>query len=368
MAKASTSRPGGAGDGSPTGPRISPTSGATRPSDSLGGEKLLELYRWMLLTRKLEERLVNLYRQNQVVGGLYRSLGQEAETIGAVYALDKADVVAPLIRNMGAVLVKGYRPRDVAMQYMARGGSPSHGKDLNIHFGAVPEPGVISPISILGDLIPVAAGVALAFKLRKQKQVTLAFIGDGGSSTGAFYEGMNLAAVWKLPLIVVVENNGYAYSTSMSKQMAVKRIAEKATGLGIFGETVDGNDVLAVYDAVRTARERATAGLGPTLLEVITYRRKGHAEHDGQKYVPAGEIESWEKKDPVDRYAAFLIEQGHATREDLTTVDREVTAHLEEEIDAALAAPMPEPEVALENVYASPARAEDVLAPYRARA
>jgi pyruvate dehydrogenase E1 component alpha subunit/2-oxoisovalerate dehydrogenase E1 component alpha subunit len=356
MAKASTSRRERAGE----------APGAT-PSSSLSRDQLLEIYRWMLVTRRLEERLVNLYRQNQVVGGLYRSLGQEAETIGAVYALEKADVVAPLIRNMGAVLVKGYRPRDVAMQYMARGEGPSRGKDLNIHFGTVPEPGVVSPISMLGDLIPVMAGVALSFKLRRQPQIALAFIGDGGSSTGAFYEGMNLAAVWKLPLVVIVENNGYAYSTPMRRQMAVKQCADKALGLGIQGVTVDGNDPLPVYDAVREARARAVSGEGATLIEVLTYRRKGHAEHDMQKYVPAGEIESWERKDPVDRYEARLLEMGHATRERLTEIQHEVSAYLETEIDAAMAAPLPRPEVALENVYAVPDRAEDTLAPYRNR-
>jgi pyruvate dehydrogenase E1 component alpha subunit/2-oxoisovalerate dehydrogenase E1 component alpha subunit len=359
MAKASTSK-------SPDGSRRSAQNGG-RPSEHLSREQRVEILRWMLLTRKLEERLVNLYRQNQVVGGLYRSLGQEAETIGAVYALEKEDVIAPLIRNMGAVLVKGYRARDVAMQYMARANGPSRGKDLNIHFGEVPEPGVVSPISMLGELIPVMTGVALAFKLRKQSNVALAFIGDGGSSTGPFYEGMNLAAVWKLPLIVIVENNGYAYSTPMHKQMAVRRIADKAPGLGIFGDTVDGNDALAVYDAVRAARERAIQGEGPSLIEVITYRRKGHAEHDAQKYVPPGEIESWEKKDPVERYERALIEAGYATKESVDALAREVTAHLEEEFDAALASPMPEPEIALEDVYANPARAEDVLLPYRRR-
>ncbi|HYV51365.1 MAG TPA: thiamine pyrophosphate-dependent dehydrogenase E1 component subunit alpha [Dongiaceae bacterium] len=359
MAKASTSKPG-------DGARRTAHNGG-RASDHLTRDERLEILRWMLLTRKLEERLVNLYRQNQVVGGLYRSLGQEAETIGAVYALEKEDVIAPLIRNMGAVLVKGYRPRDVAMQYMARADGPSRGKDLNIHFGEVPEPGVVSPISMLGVLIPVMTGIALAFKLRRQPQVALAFIGDGGSSTGPFYEGMNLAAVWKLPLIVIVENNGYAYSTPMHKQMAVERIAEKAPGLGIFGTTVDGNDALDVYDAVRSARERAIRGEGPSLIEVITYRRKGHAEHDAQKYVPAGEVETWEKKDPVDRYEKALIEAGHATAESIEAMTKEVVAHLEEEFDAAFASPLPEPEVALENVYASPQRAEDVLLPYRRR-
>jgi len=358
MAKASTSR--GAGGASRAGGKD-----VGRPSEQLSREQRLELYRWMLLTRKLEERLVNLYRQNQVVGGLYRSLGQEAETIGAVYALEKQDLVAPLIRNMGAVLVKGYRARDVAMQYMARSEGPTRGKDLNIHFGSVPEPGVVSPISMLGDLIPVMAGVALGAKLRKENTVALAYIGDGGTSTGAFYEGMNLAAVWKAPLIVIVENNCYAYSTPTSRQMAVKQIADKAIGLGIHGETVDGNDVLAVYDAVRAARERARSGNGPSLIEVMTYRRKGHAEHDMQKYVPEGEIDAWVQKDPLERYQRELIEAGLATEKDLEAVSAEVTAHLEEEIDAALAAPLPDPAIALEDVYAVPSRAEDFLAPYR---
>jgi pyruvate dehydrogenase E1 component alpha subunit/2-oxoisovalerate dehydrogenase E1 component alpha subunit len=218
---------------------------------------------------------------------------------------------------------------------------------------------------MLGDLIPVMAGVALAMKLRREPRIGLAFIGDGGSSTGAFYEGMNLAAVWKLPLVVVVENNCYAYSTPISRQMAVPNVADKALGLGIFGETVDGNDPLAVYDAVKGARGRAVAGEGPSLIEVLTYRRKGHAEHDMQKYVPAGEIEAWEKKDPVDRFERMLLEGGRTARDELAAVAHEVGAVLEEEIDAALAAPLPDPEIALEHVYATPERAEDTLAPYR---
>lgn len=318
----------------------------------------------MLLTRRLEERLVNLYRQNRVVGGLYRSLGQEAETVASVYALQEQDYIAPLIRNLGAVLLKGYPPRDVAMQYMARVGGPTRGKDLNIHFGGL-ENRVIPPISMLGDLVPVMAGVALAAKLRGEDRVALTYIGDGGSSTGAFYEGMNLAAVWKLPLIVVAEDNGYAYSTPTHRQMAVKTIADKAKGLGIHGETTDGNDPLAVYDAVKEARERAVAGDGPSLIEVKTYRRKGHAEHDMQRYVPAGEIEAWEKKDPLDRYRARLLKEGYATPVDLEAVREEVERTLERDIEAAEASPLPDPRIALENVYAVPAQARDVLAAYR---
>jgi pyruvate dehydrogenase E1 component alpha subunit/2-oxoisovalerate dehydrogenase E1 component alpha subunit len=178
---------------------------------------------------------------------------------------------------------------------------------------------------------------------------------------------MNLAAVWKAPLIVIVENNCYAYSTPTNRQMAVEHVADKAKGLGIHGETVDGNDPLPVYDAVREARSRGIAGEGPSLIEVLTYRRKGHAEHDMQKYVPEGEIEAWEKKDPVDLYEKNLIAGGYASRKDIDAVGEEVKKHLEEEIDAAMASPMPEPGIALEDVYAVPSRAEDVLAPYRDR-
>jgi TPP-dependent pyruvate/acetoin dehydrogenase alpha subunit len=363
MAKASTSSGGGASRGHRS--RRDRKAGA-RPSAGLTAERRLELYRWMILTRALEERLVNLYRQNRVVGGLYRSLGQEAETVGAAAALETQDIIGPLIRNMGAVLVKGYRPRDVAMQYMARAGGPTRGKDLNTHFGTAPEPGVVAPVSMLGDLVPVMAGVALAAKLRREDRVALTWIGDGGTSTGAFYEGMNLAAVWKLPLIVVAEDNRYAYSTPVARQMAVDTIADKAAGLGIFGETLDGNDVLAVYDAVRAARARAVAGEGPSLLEVKTYRMKGHAEHDVQAYVPDGEIAAWAAKDPVRRYETALAEGGHAAPADLERVRAEVAALLDEEIAAAEASPLPDPAVALENVYASPVHAEDVLAPYRA--
>jgi pyruvate dehydrogenase E1 component alpha subunit/2-oxoisovalerate dehydrogenase E1 component alpha subunit len=218
---------------------------------------------------------------------------------------------------------------------------------------------------MLGDLIPVMAGVALSAKLRGEDRVGLTYIGDGGTSTGAFYEGVNLAAVWKLPLIVVAENNGYAYSTPVNRQMAIDRIATKAIGLGIHGETVDGDDPLAVYDAVKAARARAVAGEGPSLIEVMTYRRKGHAEHDMQKYVPEGEIDAWEAKDPIERYERDIVASKHATKKDLEKVGEEVAAFLEEEIEAAMASPLPEQDVALENVYGIPSRAEDSLAAHR---
>jgi TPP-dependent pyruvate/acetoin dehydrogenase alpha subunit len=314
-------------------------------------EQKLELYRFMRLNRVVEERLVNLYRQGKVVGGLYRSLGQEATSVGTAYALRKGDIVGPLIRNLGVVLVMGYSPRDVMTQYMARATSPSGGKDCNLHFGR-PERGVISPISMLGALVPVMAGIALAARMQKKDLVTMTWIGDGGTSTGAFHEGINFAAVQKLPLVIVAENNGWAYSTPVRKQTACVRLADKAAAYGIPGETVDGNDVLAVYDAARRAVELARSGGGPTLLESVTYRMKGHAEHDAQAYVPKEELEEWKSRDPIEGYSRTLVESGAASANELAAIDQAISEEIDREVEFAEKSPLPQPEFALEGVYA----------------
>ena len=320
-------------------------------------EQRLELYRFMRLNRVVEEKLVNLYRQGKVVGGLYRSLGQEATSIGSAYALAKGDIVGPLIRNMGVVLVMGYSPRDVITQYMARATSPSGGKDCNLHFGR-PERGVISPISMLGALIPVMAGIALAARMQKKDLVTMTWIGDGGTSTGAFHEGLNFAAVQRLPLVVIAENNGWAYSTPFHKQTAAKCLADKAGAYGIPGESVDGNDVLAVYEAARRAVDRARSGGGPTLVEALTYRMKGHAEHDAQAYVRKEDLEAWRHKDPLERYSRVLIESKDATAEQLTAIDEAIGQEVDREVQLAEQSPLPEAGVALQNVYANGAIVE----------
>jgi TPP-dependent pyruvate/acetoin dehydrogenase alpha subunit len=315
-------------------------------------EQRLELYRFMRLNRVVEEKLVNLYRQGKVVGGLYRSLGQEATSIGSAFALAKGDIVGPLIRNLGVVLVMGYSPRDVITQYMARATSPSGGKDCNLHFGR-PERGVISPISMLGALIPVMAGIALAGRMQKKDLVTMTWIGDGGTSTGAFHEGINFAAVQKLPMVVIAENNGWAYSTPFHKQTAARSLADKAAAYGIPGESVDGNDVLAVYAAARRAVDRARSGGGPTLIEALTYRMKGHAEHDAQTYVKKEDLEAWRKKDPIERYARVLLESSVATAEQLAAIDEAIGQEVDREVQLAEQSPLPEPAVALQNVYAN---------------
>lgn len=317
---------------------------------TLKPEQLLELYRYLKLTRLVEERLVNLYRQTKVVGGVFRSLGQEATAVGTAYALQPEDFITPLIRDLGAVLVKGIRPRDIFAQYMAKAWGPSGGRDLNIHFGDM-EKGFIGPISHLGDMIPVMTGVLLGGRLKQKKFVGVAYIGDGGMSTGAFHEGLNFAAVQKLPLIVVAEHNQYAYSTPTSMQTAVKDLAEKAAGYGIPAYIVDGNDVIACYEVTKRAADYARGGGGAVLIEAKTYRRKGHAEHDDQRYVAAGEVEWWEKNnDPVDRFEKYLLENNF-TQQQLDDITAEVVREIDEDCAWAESSPMPEPEQAAYNVF-----------------
>ena len=317
---------------------------------TLKPEQLLELYRYLKLTRLVEERLVNLYRQTKVVGGVFRSLGQEATAVGTAYALQPEDFITPLIRDLGAVLVKGIRPRDIFAQYMAKAWGPSGGRDLNIHFGDM-QKGFIGPISHLGDMIPVMTGILLGGRLQQKKFVGVAYIGDGGMSTGAFHEGLNFAAVQKLPLIVVAEHNQYAYSTPTSMQTAVKDLAEKAAGYGIPAHIVDGNDVIACYEVMKAAADYARGGGGAVLIEAKTYRRKGHAEHDDQRYVAAGEVEWWEQNnDPVDRFEKYLL-SNNFTQQQLDAITADVVREIDEDCAWAESSPMPEPEQAAYNVF-----------------
>ena len=333
-------------------------SSQSRPSGRLTRAQKLDLYYWMRLTRTLEERLVALYRQTKVVGGLFRSLGQEADAVGSAYALERRDILSPLIRNLGSMLVKGATPLEILRQYMAKGDSPTRGRELNIHFGDT-DRGFIGQISPLGDMVPVMAGVTMTFKMRGQDRVGLVYVGDGATSTGAFHEGINFAAVQRLPLVVIVENNGYAYSTPISKQTAARQFVDKAIGYGVPGLQADGNDVLAVYDVTKQAVDHARAGGGVTLIELMTYRRKGHAEHDNQSYVPAGEIERWAaENDPLDRYVVVLREELGATHDEISAIDARVAAEVDAATDEAEKSPPPEPLDALVGVYADPPSAQ----------
>jgi TPP-dependent pyruvate/acetoin dehydrogenase alpha subunit len=339
--------------------RRSPEGGAGHLGEALPLEKKLELYYWMRMTRTLEERLVALYRQTKVVGGLFRSLGQEADAVGSCFALEQRDVMSPLIRNMGAMLVKGATPLEILKQYMAKGDSPTRGRELNIHFGDIGPAGTtrgfLGQISPLGDMVPVMAGVTMTFQMRGEDRVGLVYVGDGATSTGAFHEGINFAAVQQLPLVVIIENNGYAYSTPTSKQTAAKQFVDKAIGYGVYGEQCDGNDVLAVYDCTKRAVDRARAGEGVSLLEFMTYRRKGHAEHDNQSYVPEGEIERWAaENDPIDRYVRVLRDREGVSAETLAEIDARIVREIDAATDEAERSGVPHPLDALVGVYADP--------------
>ena len=250
------------------------------------------MYYFARLARDVEERLVILFRQSKVIGGLYRSLGQEGESVGTAYALERHDAVLPLIRNMGALMTVGVRPLEIFRQYMAKGTSNSRGRDLNIHIVHLPDPGRGRARHRRTDQH------ARGFHPRRRgdrdggagcaarPRVAMAWIGDGATSTGAFHEGLNFAAVQRIPLVVVAEDNKYAYSTPIAKQMAIKRIDERAASYGIPHELVDGNDILAVYDVAKTMVDRARDGQGAQLIGVDTMRMQGHAQHDDARYVP----------------------------------------------------------------------------------
>ncbi len=314
-------------------------------------QQYLDLYYYMQLNRAVEDTMGKLFRQNKIVGGLYSSLGQEGISVGTAYALEKKDWIAPMIRNIGALLVKGVPPRDIFMQHMAKYDSPTKGKDGTSHFGDLEELHIVSPISMLGDLIPVMTGVALAGRYLGQKIVAMTWIGDGGSSTGVFHEGLNFAATQKAPFVLILENNLWAYSTPARKQVPLENLADRAKAYGMDNYIVDGNDVVAVYSTTKEAVERARSGEGPILIEAKTFRRLGHAQHDPAEYVPKEMRAYWEARDPITLYEKFL------TAEKL--LDAKGKRGIEEKLDSLLAAerefaensPMPPAELAEAGVY-----------------
>ena len=333
------------------------TSATARPSDALTRDQRLEMYYFARLARDIEERLVILFRQSKVIGGLYRSLGQEGESVGTAYALQRTDAVLPLIRNMGALTTMGVRPKEIFLQYMAKAESNSRGRDLNIHIVNLPpfdadEPIIVGPISMLGDSIPVAAGIAMGARMRGRSLVAMAWIGDGATSTGAFHEGLNFAAVQKIPLVVVAEDNKYAYSTPVAKQMAITRIDERAAAYGIPHELVDGNDILAVYDVARRMVDRARAGEGASLIGIDTMRMQGHAQHDDARYVPKELLSEWSERDPIARFRRHLVATSTATEKELDDIDAMTKSLAADEARLAEESPMPDPSTVIRGVFA----------------
>ena len=314
-------------------------------------QQYLDLYYYMRLNRAVEDTMVKLFRQNKIVGGLYSSLGQEAISVGSAYALEKKDWLAPMIRNIGALLVKGVPPRDIFMQHMAKYDSPTKGKDGTSHFGDLDNLHIVSPISMLGDLIPVMTGVAMAGRYLGQKIVTMTWIGDGGSSTGVFHEGLNFAATQKAAFVLILENNLWAYSTPVRRQVPLENLADRAKAYGIDSYIVDGNDVVAMNSTAKEAVDRARAGEGPILIEAKTFRRLGHAQHDPAEYVPKEMRAHWEARDPIVLYEKYLTGEKILDAKSKKEVEDKIEALLAKEREFAENSPMPPSELAEEGVY-----------------
>ncbi len=298
----------------------------------------------MLLNRRMETVLENLYKQSLVVGGVYFGLGQEGCSCASAMALGPEDWLGPMIRNQGAMMVRGFTPRDVMRQYMAKADSPTFGRDASSHFGDWERRHVCAPISMLGELIGVMAGVCLGARLQGKNIAGLTYIGDGGQSTGVTYESLNFAAVQKLGLVLIVENNLWGYSTPSDMQFCVKDLAERAIGYGNPGVIVDGTDPCQVYDATHEACERARRGEGPTLIEAKMMRMKGHAIHDAAHYVPAALFEYWRARDPIARFEKYLLKKRWLTAAENDKLIADIERELEAERAAAVASPMPDPE------------------------
>jgi TPP-dependent pyruvate/acetoin dehydrogenase alpha subunit len=330
---------------------LSATPPPLRDSQYLSKEQLIEVYRWMLLNRRMETALENLYKQGKVVGGVYFGLGQEACSCASAYALREDEWLGPMIRNQGALLVKGFAPQDIMMQYMAKAGSPTKGRDASSHFGDIRRRNVVAPISTLGDLIPVLTGVALGARLQGKDIAVMTYIGDGGQSTGVTYEGINFAAVQNLGLVLIVENNLWGYSTPADMQFRVKDLAERSIAYGIPGVIVDGTDACQVYDACHEACERARHGEGPTLIEAKMMRMKGHAIHDAAEYVPKPLFEYWKRRDPIARLEQYLLKKKWLTTKTNEELIADVERQLEADREFAVNSPMPAPESAVGGVY-----------------
>lgn len=330
---------------------IAPLTGPDHEEAGLSSDDLRRIYYYMQLTRLLEDRVRALYLQGKLVGAVYSSRGQEGTAVASAYALGPDDVVAPLIRDLGASMVRGISPRVIIAQWLGREAGPTRGRDGNLHFGDLSH-GVLSPVSMLGATIPLCAGVALAGKQQGTGRVALAYIGDGGANTGDFHEGVNFAAALRLPLIVIVENNGYAYSTPVAAHVALQSLADRAAAYGIPSASVDGNDVIATYAVTREAVERARAGEGPTLIEARTFRMRGHAEHDDASYVPKHLFAEWERRDPIARLVSYMEDRNLLAPDEQADIDERIRTEISEAVEWVEASPMPDAASQQLGVYA----------------
>ena len=324
----------------------------TLAKNSLTGDDLLSIYYHMRLTRVFDEHMIAYWKQGRGTGGTFSQRGHEAISVGAAYALEPSDVIAPMHRDLGASFVRGLTPRRVFANLLGKETGVTAGRDANLHGMGDLNFNHIGFISHLPLSLPVACGAAMAFQYRNEPGVALTFVGDGSSSTGVFHETLNLAAVRQAPLIVIVENNQYAYSTPLAQQTRQPDIARRADGLGIPGEIVDGNDVEAVYDVVNEAVQRARRGEGPTLIEAKTMRMQGHAIHDGFEYVPRALLAEWEGRDPIMRFEERLLSTDVCDQEELDEIGVRCEAEVTDAIAFAEASPYPDPATVEARVYA----------------
>ena len=328
------------------------TGSKGEPVESRDKQLLLRIFETMVLTRAVEDRMVSMYRSGDLLGSLYTGHWHEAISVGSASVLRQDDFLAPIHRDLGAHLWRGLDPAQVMASFMGKATSPTRGRDGTLHYGRL-DLNIYNLPSHIPDNYPVAIGAAFAFQYRSQDRVSLAYCGDGSTSEGNFHESLNIAAVMKLPAIFIVENNQYAYSTPVRLQSAVKEYAVKAQAYGMPGVTVDGTDVLAVYDATSEAVARARAGEGPSLIECVTMRMHGHAEHDPADYVPREMLEEWQKRDPVVLFENVLLEHGILDEEIVSKMREAARQKAIEARKKALADPLPDPATVEQGVYAN---------------
>jgi TPP-dependent pyruvate/acetoin dehydrogenase alpha subunit len=305
----------------------------------------------MKLQRELEDRIERkLYRQGKVLGGVYTGRGQEAIGVAPALLTEADDVLCPCHRDMGAYLVRGMKPNVILAQYLGREDGPTRGRDGNMHMGDV-KLGLVSFISALAAIVPVAGGFALEMKYRKKPNVVLNWHGDGATSRGDWHEGLNFAAVQKLPVVYIINNNQYAYSTPLHLQMPVKNVADRAAAYGMPSKIVDGNDALAVYAAAKKAIAHARAGKGPYMIECKTFRMTGHSAHDAAEYVPKSLFKKWERLDPIPRLAKYAKQKKYLSAAEIAAIDARVHADVDAAVEWAESRPYPDPATLLETVY-----------------
>jgi TPP-dependent pyruvate/acetoin dehydrogenase alpha subunit len=322
-----------------------------RTKFKLAAEQLLEMYYWLRLIRSFDERLSVLVKQGKVRSGVYTGIGQEAIIVGTCFGLRKEDFIAPLHRDLGAFLMKGVEPRVMMSQMFAKITGLSKGRDSALHSG-VNDLGIFGNTSMLGANLPVAAGLALTFKMEQSDNVVIAYFGEGASNVGDFHEALNFAGVQQLPILFICENNQYAYSVPLEKSMAIDDVADRADGYGFDGVAVNGNDVLAVYQATQGALARARAGDGPTLIECKTYRWHGHSEHDKAFYRSEEELAMWKSRDPITTFTTYLRTRHVLDDEKQKDVEQRVAAVIDDAVEFAMNAPDPDPAEAAADLYA----------------